>query len=185
MNSPTVTIFAPRAISLSPLNSSNPIPPLPGLPFAYYPGGGEELLGRSRGSSFLWEYGYEYVKVTNPVLACVYCSFNGSQRHLRGCDPLTLLRLDHVIPWRRAEKARIPAEWFNDFSSHVLACKTCNSLCNRYNPLILPMRPWTLNAFFRLRDRIFLERRKLILERLAQDHQQCDSIRAFVVAKHG
>ena len=73
--------------------------------------------------------------------------------------------LDHAIPTSICVSLSVPSKWRWDFSNAVLACATCNGFRNRYEAPDNIVRPVTLEAFYDLRDKIFVERKKRILER--------------------
>jgi len=58
----------------------------------------------------------------------------------------------------------VPQEWAQDASNRVLSCTACNTFRNRYAPPNME-RPVSLDEFYQLRDRIFVERKAQILER--------------------
>jgi len=72
------------------------------------------------------------------------------------------LSVDHVVP-RQASAAGFPAEWLLDAANLVACCRSCNDLFNRES-VVDPVPP-TLDAFFDLRDRLYLTRRSRIIER--------------------
>ena len=72
------------------------------------------------------------------------------------------MALDHVVPTSVCNSLGVPDEWKEDCSNKVLACGACNGFRNRYKPSIDVVQPLTLEAFYRLRDHIFAERKALI-----------------------
>jgi hypothetical protein len=72
------------------------------------------------------------------------------------------LSIDHVIP-QQSQGAGYPAEWILDATNVVSACMPCNGYFNR-DP-VLDAVPVTLDAFYDIRDRVFLERKARILAR--------------------
>jgi hypothetical protein len=74
------------------------------------------------------------------------------------------MALDHVIPHSTCLAWELPDEWREEQSNRGLCCATCNTFGNRYAPLEFE-RPSTLDEFFDIRDAIFVERKRIILER--------------------
>lgn len=137
------------------------------IPFDEYPGGGRTLLGPVKGANCRHEYGLQFMRKTGQT-RCAYCSADFA----RSYETWLTMALDHVVPVGVCTELGIPAEWQEDITNKVLACAACNSFRNRYKPPADVSCPKTQDDFFDLRDRIFAERRKAILER----H---DSERAF------
>ena len=132
------------------------------LPFESYPQHGHSLLGSVRGNNCRHGYGLEYIKKTKQTY-CAYCGLD-----LMGVYENWLnMALDHVVPYNVCQMWNVPREWSEDYSNRVLSCTTCNTFGNRYVPQDF-QPPTTLEEFYQLRDAIFVERRRLILER----HQQ-------------
>jgi hypothetical protein len=71
------------------------------------------------------------------------------------------MALDHVVPYNVCQRLNVPKEWREDYSNRVLSCTTCNTFGNRYVPKDF-QPPTTLEEFYVLRDKIFIERRRLI-----------------------
>jgi hypothetical protein len=137
------------------------------LPFDLYPHKGRQLIERSwRGSNARHDYGLVFMKVTGQT-RCAYCevSLIGSY------EAWLSLVLDHVVPSSVCIAAKVPDEWCGNFSNAVLACAACNGFCNRYKPSDATLTSGTLEAFYDLRDRIFVERKKLITRRRAEERQ--------------
>lgn len=130
------------------------------VPFDSYPGGGRALLGLAKGSSSRREYGPQFMRLTSERL-CAYCSCDFTKSY----ETWLTMALDHVVPASVCLSKNIPHEWCEDFSNTVLACAACNTFCNRYVVIDEIVQPVTLEAFFDLRDRVFAERKHLILER--------------------
>lgn len=130
------------------------------LPFDEYPGGGRTPLGPVKGTNCRHQYGLEFMQKTGQT-KCAYCGedFVGSYR------TWLTMALDHVVPASACAALGIPAEWQEDVTNKVLACAACNSFRNRYKPPADVRCPKTREAFFDLRDRVFAERKKAILQR--------------------
>jgi hypothetical protein len=96
---------------------------------------------------------------------CAYCDLDLTERFE---DWLTMV-LDHVVPQSVCKNMEIAGSWVWDYSNAVLACCACNGFCNRYKPKEACKTPMTLAEFYDLRDRIFLERKKQIQKRRAEE----------------
>ena len=140
-------------------------------PFDDYPGCGRTLIGLVKGANCRHEYGLAFMKKTGQT-KCAYCcqaDFASSYK------TWLTMALDHVIPASVCVKWGIPAEWREDCANIVLACSACNSFHNRYKPSPEFTIPETIEAFFALRDRVFSERKKLIMDRHAEERDFFDS----------
>jgi hypothetical protein len=72
--------------------------------------------------------------------------------------------LDHVVPISVCKKLNIISNGFcRSLANAVLACAACNGFCNRYSA-VDERRPETFQEFIALRDRIFIKRRRGILD---------------------
>ena len=134
------------------------------LPFAAYPGGGREQLKRRPGWNTRHSDAPEFMRLTR-MTSCAYC---GTSLTARFEDWLTTA-LDHVVPVSVCKSLKIDPAWVWNYSNTVLTCGACNGFCNRYRPEVDCSAPTTLAEFYDLRDRIFRERRKLIVARRAQE----------------
>jgi hypothetical protein len=130
------------------------------LPFSAYPGGGREQLNQRLGFITRHADGPEFMRITG-VKHCAYCGLDMTARFE---DWLTMV-LDHVVPVSVCKNMGIDEGWVWNYSNTVLACGACNGFYNRYKPKEDCSGPMTLPEFYNFRDRIFLERRKLILAR--------------------
>jgi 5-methylcytosine-specific restriction endonuclease McrA len=128
------------------------------LPFNTYPGGGREQLKQRPGFTTRHADGPEFMRITGAT-HCAYCGLDMTARFE---DWLTMA-LDHVVPVSVCKRMQIDPHWLWNYSNTVLTCGACNGFCNRYKPKADCTVPTTLAEFYDLRDRIFLERRKLIL----------------------
>jgi hypothetical protein len=72
------------------------------------------------------------------------------------------LSVDHVVPQQTISSGLNP-EWVLDSTNLVACCRSCNDLFNR-DPIVAAV-PTTLEAFYNLRDQVFLTRRARIIER--------------------
>jgi len=133
------------------------------LPFESYPGKGQVLLGTVHGDNCRHGYGLEFMRLTGQT-QCAYCGLDFAEVYENWLN----IALDHVVPYSTCQSWNIPAEWREDYSNRVLSCTTCNTFGNRYNPKFLNP-PSTLEEFYNLRDIIFSERKRLILERHGQE----------------
>ena len=130
------------------------------IPFDEYPNGGRVLLGQVKGANCRHEYGLKFMQKTGQT-KCAYCGADFAESY----EIWLTMALDHVVPVSVCGALGIQAEWQEDVTNKVLACAACNSFHNRYKPAVEVTCPKTLDAFYDLRDRIFTERKKAILER--------------------
>lgn len=141
------------------------------LPFENYPQHGRKLLGLVAGDNCRHGYGLTYIQKTKQTY-CAYCGLD-----LLGVYENWLnMALDHVVPYSVCQILNVPKEWREDYSNRVLSCTTCNTFGNRYVPKDL-LPPTTLEEYYNLRDAIFLERRRLILERHQQERAFFEKVR--------
>jgi len=76
------------------------------------------------------------------------------------------LSVDHVIP-QQSIASGFPAAWVLDTTNIVACCRSCNDLFNR-DPHVDAI-PESIEAFYDLRDRLYLARRARIIERRAEE----------------
>ena len=74
-----------------------------------------------------------------------------------------MMSVDHVVPTRTGQVFGIPDDWLADYANIVLCCSACNGFGNRYKLMPDVVSPTNLDDFFSIRDRVFSERKKLIL----------------------
>ena len=129
------------------------------LPFASYPEGGRALLGRVKGANCRHEYGLKFMRKTGQT-CCAFCGLDFAATYQNWLQ----MALDHVVPTRTGTAKYIPAEWLDDSSNKVLACAACNGFRNRYKLSEAEVCPTTLEGFYDLRDRVFAERKTLVME---------------------
>ncbi len=129
------------------------------IPFEKYPRGGSELLGMVRGSNCRHEYGLKFMVDTGET-CCAYCGTDFTQNY----EIWLSMVLDHVVPTSVCLKLGVPDIWAGDQSNFVLACGACNGFCNRYRLSSDSdiSTPPSLQDFYKLRDKVFDERKKLI-----------------------
>jgi hypothetical protein len=126
-------------------------------PFEAYPDGGRRLLGMRTRGNCRRGYGLQFVTRAGHT-RCGYCD-----RDLIGSyDAWLSMALDHVVPVSLARKLQVPNEWVQDYANAVLACAACNGFDNRHEPSFKAERPASLEEFFVLRDRVFMERKSRI-----------------------
>lgn len=131
-----------------------------GLPFDAYPGGGRQPLGPWKGSNAKHDYGLKLMRLTGQT-RCAYCDADFAVAY----ETWLTLVVDHVVPLSVCRRIGIPGKLYWDLSNAALACAACNGFCNRYSPAFAIEAVDTPDAFYDLRDKIFIERRKLIAER--------------------
>lgn len=128
------------------------------LPFSAYPGGGREQLRQRPGLNTRHADAPEFMRITG-ASKCAFCGLDFTASF----DNWLTMVLDHVVPQSVCKNMGIDTTWVWNYSNAVLACGACNGFCNRYKLKMDCTVPRTLPDFYDLRDRIFLERRKLIL----------------------
>jgi hypothetical protein len=92
---------------------------------------------------------------------CAYCGHDFTVSY----ENWLQMALDHVVPRSVCGSLRLHDDWVEDCSNKVLACGACNSFFNRYKPSWEFDCPDTLDAFYDLRDRIFEDRKRPILQK--------------------
>lgn len=133
------------------------------LPFVDYPNQHRTLTGPVSGANCRHEYGLKFMQKTRQT-KCAYCGLDIAGVYENWLN----MALDHVVPVGVCQELKIPVEWRDDHSNRVLSCAACNGFENRYSPKNAAF-PITLEEFYVLRDAIFVERKKLILEKHAQE----------------
>lgn len=134
------------------------------LPFANYPDQGRKLLGPVSGGNCRYGYGLKFQRLTRQD-HCAYCGLDLVSTY----ENWLTMALDHVIPDNVCKSMGVSEEWNQDYSNRVLCCTACNTFGNRYKPTSVKI-PKTLEEFYDLRDKIFAERKALILERHKKEH---------------
>lgn len=129
------------------------------LPFDNYPHQGRKLLGRLSGDTCRHGYGLKFMQLTGQT-HCAYCGMDMTATY----ENWLTMSLDHVVPDSICKEWEISDDWREDASNRVLCCAACNTFDNRYAPRDI-QRPETLEEFYVLRDRIFGERREIILDK--------------------
>ncbi len=129
------------------------------LPFATYPSGGRSLVGRPKGDLARRGYGRDVLAWCG--FDCAYCGLD-----MATFEGWLQLSVDHVVP-QQATAVGFPADWILDAANLVACCRSCNDFNNR-DPVVDPVPP-TLDAFFDLRDRLYLARRARIIDRRADE----------------
>jgi len=129
------------------------------LPFDSYPDGGRSLLGKPKGD--LARRGYGRQPLAWCGFACAYCGLDMSV-----FEGWLQLSVDHVIP-QQSVASGLPAGWVLDATNIVACCRSCNDLFNR-DPHVDAV-PESIEAFYDLRDRLYLARRARIIERRAKE----------------
>ncbi len=141
----------------------HPIEQCQSLPFASYP---EEELKKPSwvGSNCRRGYGLDHILATHQN-CCAYCGADLTGQY----DAWLTMVLDHAVPISVCKKLDIISNgWCRSLANAVLACAACNGLCNRYRA-DSERRPETFQEFIALRDRIFVDRRRLILDKRKEE----------------
>lgn len=140
------------------------------IPFESYPERGQALLGPIRGSNCRKGYGLKFMRVTGQT-SCAYCGISLIEPYTNWLQ----MAIDHVVPQSVCKGFSLSAEWTHDASNCVLSCAACNGFGNRYKPSTDTLCPTTLEEFWRLRDRIFIERSTVIQGKHAEERSFFDS----------
>ncbi|MGB9887201.1 MAG: HNH endonuclease [Moorellales bacterium] len=131
------------------------------LPFDRYEGGGRRLLGPPPPGDGTCRHGYGPAVFRQCGLNCVYCGRFLGAPYEAWLD----LSVDHVVPRHAAARLGIPSAWVEDLANLVTCCRACNEFLNQYKVKLALPPPANLDAFFDLRDRVFLEKQELALRR--------------------
>ncbi len=139
------------------------------LPFDRYPGDGWRMLrtpdpgdGSSRRG-----YGYDLQRETNQT-SCAFCNINLVGDYHRWL----LLVVDHVLPRKECERKQLrgaPEQWWESMSNLIICCSGCNGLTVREEITWGPWEDWSVQAFVRDRNRVFEERKRLVLKRRTEE----------------
>ena len=128
------------------------------IPFDTYPHGGRKLLGRMAGGNCRHEYGLRFQKLAR-VDECAYCAMSLVDTY----QQWLMMSVDHVVPTRAGQAFGVADDWLADYLNIVLCCSACNGFGNRYKLVRDVVSPANLDEFCSLRDRVFSDRKKLIL----------------------
>lgn len=139
------------------------------LPFEDYPFHGHKLLGRVYGDNCRHGYGLQFMRLTKQT-KCAYCGLDLTSTY----ENWLSMALDHVVPNSTCLSWGLSEDWREDYSNRVLSCTTCNTFGNRYIPQGFQC-PTSLEAFYSVRDAIFIERRRNILDRHRQEREFFDN----------
>lgn len=101
---------------------------------------------------------------------CAYCGLS----MLKDFESYLQLSVDHVVP--QSTKGYDPV-LIEDMANRVTCCRACNEFSNRYRA-DTPADP-TEDTFWELRERVFRERRALILKRREGELERYERIRRF------
>lgn len=132
-------------------------------PFDNYPEGGATILKKMGRNNARREDGL-WLMLEAEQKTCVYCEISLVDDYYHWL----LLNVGHVISPGECARLGIPTDWHHSFSNAVLTCSGCNTIDSVYQ--IEWQEPqkaqdWTAQQFIDLRDRVFEERKKRILER--------------------
>lgn len=134
-------------------------------PFDKYPQRGRALLGKPRNISNTRQgQGLELFKLTGQS-TCAYCDVSLVDDYYHWL----LVAVDHVIPNGESKRLNIPSDFSGDVMNLVLCCSGCNGFRNRYVATADSRERWSLEAFLAIRDATFLERKKQIAQRRAEE----------------
>jgi hypothetical protein len=132
------------------------------LPFTRYSGGGRVSLGKPRQGDLTARHGYGPPVFEQCGYACVYCGLDMAASF----EAWLQLSVDHVVP-RQMKDRGYPAQLVEDLTNLVTCCRACNDFGNRFT--VVDAAPTSDAAFFDLRDRVFRERKAMILARRVQE----------------
>jgi hypothetical protein len=132
------------------------------LPFARYQGGGRTPLGRPTQGDLTARHGYGPPVFEQCGYGCAYCGLDMAASF----ENWLQLSVDHVVPRQMAGRG-FDAELVEDITNLVTCCRACNDFGNRYTVPDGP--PASAEAFYDLRDRVFAERRAMILAKREQE----------------
>lgn len=146
------------------------------LPFTRYEGGGRIPLGppdrwgnAPRTGSARTGYGLPAVQHSDG--RCAYCRIDLSSSY----EAWLNLSLEHVVPQGSRQSPSIDPAWLGDLANCVLCCRACNEFLNGYRA---PAGASTWDEFIELRDRVFVEKRDLVLRRHAIERETWTRLRA-------
>lgn len=130
------------------------------LPFYSYPGGGRILMEKLRGGDCRHGYGYDLMRITDQT-KCAYCGLDFT----KNCENWLQLMLDHVVPRKTGRERGIRLDWLDNGANKVPACPACNGYLNRFQLDGGSYSIRSLDEFFNLRDKVFLDRKTAIQAR--------------------
>lgn len=140
------------------------------LPFDNYPGSGREQMGLKKDNGGARRgYGHDLMRRTSQT-QCAYCGVDFCESF----EKWLLLAVDHVVPKSVCVLLGVRDDWMDDLANQVLACSACNGFGNRYTAPDYAKCPTSFEEFCNLRDRIFIDRKRGILKRLAGDRDFFD-----------
>jgi hypothetical protein len=122
-------------------------------PFDSYPQQGRALLGQVKKGNSRHGYCLYFMQITGQT-SCAYCGKDFTASYEKWLD----ISLDHVVPSKVCQHLGVATKWSNDYANTVLACRGCNEFRNRFTSPKVTC-PVTIEEFFDLRDRIFVERK--------------------------
>jgi hypothetical protein len=99
-------------------------------------------------------YGLKLMLLTGQT-ACAYCGISLVDDY----SHWLLMAVDHVVPTKQANELGICEEWSKDYRNTVLSCSACNGLRNRWRFPQGTKAPTTWDAFVKLRNDTFKQRR--------------------------
>lgn len=139
------------------------------LPFGRYEGGGRQRLGKPRQGNATARSGYGPPVFDQCGYRCVYCCLDMAAAF----EYWLQLSVDHVIPRQMMDRGYEPA-LVEDITNLVTCCRACNDFGNRY--LVAEAPPATDAAFYDLRDRVFRERKAMIVAKRLEENRIYDKL---------
>ncbi len=142
------------------------------LPFDRYPNGGRTRLGRPAWGDGTARTGYGKPVFDACGYSCVYCGLD-----MRASFENWLqLSVDHVVPAQMGRSGVYDSDLVEDLTNLVTCCRACNDFGNRYT--VSEPRPESDEAFYALRDRVFVTRKAAVHAKRAQQRAVFESMPA-------
>lgn len=105
--------------------------------------------------------GYGREVYDNCGASCAYCGQDLNKSYELWIN----ITVDHVIPYEDAKKkwGKVLEPWLDNYVNTVTCCRACNEFLNQY--IVEEKKPETHKEFFKIRDKIFLEKKEMALKR--------------------
>jgi hypothetical protein len=128
------------------------------MPFDAYPHRGRRPIGRRTGTNCRHEYGLRLQRLIG-LNKCAYCNLSLVDTY----DHWLMMAVDHVVPVRPGEALGITSDWLEDYWNTVLCCSACSAFGSAFQLWPDVTCPDDGEQFLALRDRVFAERKKIVL----------------------
>lgn len=151
------------------MSSSGTVTRRPEPPFPSYPSIADGLFETIWIGSNARRHGYglRLMRLTH-LHRCAYCGLD----FLSSFEAWLTMQVDHVVPVSVCVKMKIDLKWCRSLANAVLACSTCNGLCNRFNAPPETVCPTSPEGFLSGRDAIFLQRQEHILKQRQKEEAE-------------